>query len=403
MKVLLVNKFFYPKGGAETVYLQERDMLLAEGIQVIEFAMQHEKNLPSDYQDFFVSNVDYHNENAGVLAKFKAAKDFIINREACDKFAALVEQEKPDIVHFHNIYHQLTPAIIKIAKQFGCKTVLTAHDYKIPCPSYTMFRDGAFCDECLTGSVFNATKHRCMDGSLSKSVLLSLEAGYQNIAKHYHQLDLVLSPSEFLARMIRRKLPDTRVDVLVNGIDENIHSEQYQDNNYFVCVGRLSAEKGVATLLRAHQQMQNKSTGLKIVGTGPLYDELVAQYPDAEFCGFQSGQALEDLIKQSRAVVVPSECNENCSMSIIEAMAYGKAIIGSNVGGIPEQVREGVEGALFESGNAEQLAQVLDRFALNAEIAEQMGQRARQRLEEKYSLAQHKKVLLGYYQQLLTA
>lgn len=160
MKVLLVNKFFFIKGGAETVYFQERNMLKEAGVEVIDFSMQHEKNFPSDYADYFVTNVDYHQEG-GLLAGAKTAISFIHNREACKKMLALLQQTRPEIVHFHNIYHQLTPALIKVARDFGCKTVLTAHDYKIMCPSYSMLRDGKVCDACVTGSVFNAFRYRC--------------------------------------------------------------------------------------------------------------------------------------------------------------------------------------------------------------------------------------------------
>lgn len=106
----------------------------------------------------------------------QTAINFIHNTEACKKLLALLRKENPNIVHFHNIYHQLTPSLIKVAHKFGCKTVLTAHDYKIICPSYTMLRDGKVCDACLTGSVFNALRYRCQEGSAAKSLLLSLEA-----------------------------------------------------------------------------------------------------------------------------------------------------------------------------------------------------------------------------------
>jgi hypothetical protein len=110
-------------------------------------------------------------------------------------------------VHFHNIYHQLTPAVIGVAKRFGCKTVLTAHDYKIVCPSYTMLRDGHVCEECLTGSVINAFRHRCQQGDTFKSLLLSLEAYWQKFAKNYAMLDCIIAPSEFMRQTLLRKLP----------------------------------------------------------------------------------------------------------------------------------------------------------------------------------------------------
>ncbi|WP_027694992.1 glycosyltransferase family 4 protein [Vibrio litoralis] len=398
MKILLVNKFFYKKGGAETVYFQEREMLRQEGFDIVEFSMTHESNEASDYSDYFVSNVDYY-QGSGIIAKLKTAQRFIHNSEACEKFSQLLEKERPDIVHFHNIYHQITPSIIKIAKQFGCITVLTAHDYKIACPNYTMYRDGQVCEACVSGSVWNAFKYRCQEGSASKSLLLSLEALYQSWSKNYHALDVVVSPSAFLSEKIQQKLPTVRTEVIVNGIDENIAQGEIEDEGYFVYVGRLSSEKGVPTLLSAHQQLA-VDFPLKVVGTGPMYEQLTAEYDSAEFYGYQSGRELENLIKKARAVIVPSEWYENCSMSVLEAMAYGKPVIGAKIGGIPEQIRDQQEGLLFEAGNQQALTDALHYMATNPEQAQKMGRQARQRLIEKYSLSKHKADLLGLYQEL---
>ena len=399
MKVLLVNKFFFMKGGAETVYFQERDMLLSEGIDIIEFSMKHEKNLVSKYADFFVDNVDYYQEQT-IKNKINTAVNFIHNSQACEKFKALLEQEQPDLVHFHNIYHQLTPSIIKVAKQFGCKTVLTAHDTKIACPSYTMYRDGHTCEECVHGSVWNATKYRCQEGSLIKSVLLSVEATYQNISKNYQQLDAIVSPSRFLGRFIQQKLPNNRVDVIVNGIDESVSLEGVSDQGYFLYLGRLSQEKGVPTLAKAHQLM-TQTAGLKIVGDGPEFNQLKETYPSAELLGFKRGEELLTLIKEAKAVIVPSECYENCSMSVIEAMSYGKPVIGSKIGGIPEQIRDGIDGYLFQAGNAQALANTLDLLVKEPNKTIDMGNNTRERFLSKYTLTKHKYDLLNLYQELL--
>jgi glycosyltransferase involved in cell wall biosynthesis len=171
-------------------------------------------------------------------------------------------------VHFHNIYHQLTPAVIGVAKRFGCKTVLTAHDYKIVCPSYTMLRDGHVCEECLTGSVINAFRHRCQQGDTFKSLLLSLEAYWQKFAKNYAMLDCIIAPSEFMRQTLLRKLPHTRIDVIVNGIDASTTVPGDTAGDYFLYIGRLSREKGVPTLAQAQQKMHQKMP-LKIVGDGP--------------------------------------------------------------------------------------------------------------------------------------
>ncbi|MDU5713716.1 MAG: glycosyltransferase family 4 protein [Citrobacter freundii] len=382
MKVLLVNKFFFIKGGAETVYFQERDMLKQAGVQVIDFSMHHDNNFPSDYADYFVSNVDYHKES-NLLGGIKTAVNFIHNSQACKKMLALLEKERPDIVHFH-------------------KTVLTAHDYKIVCPSYSMLRDGKVCDSCITGTVFNAFRYRCQEGSASKSLLLSLEATWQYIAQNYQALDVIISPSVFLRGILLRTLPNSRIDVIVNGVDDSRPQAEVSDEGYMLYFGRLSREKGVATLLAAHKKMQN-SAPLKVVGHGPLHDELAAKYPDVEFLGYvQQGEALDKLIKHARAVILPSECYENCSMAILEAMSLGKPVIGSRIGGIPEQIRDGIEGILFEPGNAQELANAMDVLAGSQEKARNMGLHGRARLSEKYALSKHMDTLQALYKELLS-
>ncbi len=401
MKILLVNKFFFNKGGAETVYFQERDMLKEAGYQTIELSMQHEKNFESDYADYFVQNVDYHG-NSSAIDKIKAGIRFIHNSEACQKMQQLLEKERPDLVHFHNIYHQLTPSIIKVAKDFGCKTVLTAHDTKIVCPNYNAFRDGKPCEKCLEGTVFNATKYRCQEGSLIKSFLLTAEALYQGVAKNYHQLDALITPSAFLGHLIRRKLPDNRIEVIVNGIDERLSPDNNQAKGYFLYFGRLSNEKGVMTLAKAYSLLpEEKKLPLKLVGSGPLHDDIAEKYPEIELLGFRSGDDLVNLIKGATTVVLSSTCYENCSMSVLESFAYGKPVVGARIGGIPEQIRDGQDGLLFEAGNPQDLAEKLTYFVDHPEASKVMGDSARQRLEEKYSLTKHKQALLDLYRDLL--
>ena len=398
MKILYVNKFFFIKGGAETVYFQERDAMAKAGHQIIDFSMDHPENAPSAWRDFFVQNVDYHGSHSR-WNKLKAGKDFIYNSRACEKFNALLLQEQPDIVHFHNIYHQLTPALIGIAKRFGCKTVLTAHDYKIVCPSYTMLRDGRVCEDCLTGSVFNAWRHRCQQGERGKSLLLSLEALWQKVAKNYAMVDVIVAPSEFMRRTLKRKLPHSRIEVIVNGIDTA--SEPGQSvGEYFLYIGRLSREKGVATLVEAHQNM-GESMPLKIAGDGLLSEELRTRFPQAEFLGYQQqGEALNALIRNARAVIVPSEYYENCSMSVLEAMAFARPVVGGNIGGIPEQIRDGLEGRLFTPGDTAALTKILDELARSPQQAREMGLNARRRLEQHYSLSHHMQALEALYVQL---
>ena len=407
MEILLINKFFYLKGGVETVFFQERDFLKNTGHKVIDFSMHHPENFPSEYTDYFVSNVNYHVGSKGdkinFLEKSRIAIDFVHNREAVKKLLALIKKEKPVIAHLHNVYHQITPSIITVLKNAGIKVVLTLHDYKLICPTYLMINNkNAICNKCQGKYFIQATINRCQEGSLLKSLLLSAEGYWHRWANSYEKVDLILSPSKFLADLVAKYRIDTgRIKVLHNGIDINKYKLSEEDGGYAICFGRISREKGVETLLQAHRLLLNKFY-LKIVGTGPLMEELEQRYSGVEFTGYKAGEELKELIKRASFVVVPSEVYENCSMSVLESMALGKPVIGSKIGGIPEQIEDGKTGFLFEMGNADELAEKMMVLASDKELRKEMGRAARGKLERKYALDAHCKKLIEIYEELLS-
>ena len=406
MKILLINKFFYLKGGAETVFFQERDYLKNNGHKVIDFSMQHPDNFPSEYANYFVSNIDYHDgSKAGkinVLEKARIAIDFVHNRDAVKKLRSLIEKEKPVIAHLHNVYHQITPSIITVLRNAGLKVILTLHDYKLICPTYLMIDNkNTICDKCHRKSFIQATINRCQEGSFFKSLLLSVEAYWHKWAKTYERVDLFLSPSNFLADLLSKYRADAgRIEVLHNGIDINKYECSTKDAEYAVYFGRISREKGVETLLHAHQLLSNKFQ-LKIVGTGPLMGELKEKYPEVEFTGYKKDAELKRIINRASFVVVPSEWYENCSMSVLESMAFGKPVIGSRIGGIPEQIQDGKTGLLFEMGNVRELAEKMMVLASDKDLRKKMGRAAREKLERKYSLDAHCARLMKIYDGLL--
>lgn len=407
MKILLANKFFYLKGGAETVFFQERDYLKNNGHKVIDFSMQHPDNFPSEYANYFVSNIDYHDgSKAGkinVLEKSRIAIDFVHNREAVEKLRALIEKEKPVIAHLHNVYHQITPSIIPILKNARVKVLLTLHDYKLICPTYLMINNkNAICSKCQGKYFVHATINRCQEGSLLKSLLLSIEGYWHKWAKSYEKVDLFLSPSKFLADLVAEYRTDTgRIKVLHNGIAINEYKPSEADGGYAVYFGRISREKGVETLLQAYRLLSNKFH-LKIVGTGPLMGKLREKYLEVEFTGYKQDEELKEIINRASFVVVPSECYENCSMSVLESMAFGKPIIGSRIGGIPEQIEDGKNGFLFEMGNVRELAEKMMVLASDKELRKKMGKAAREKVERKYSLETHCNMLMELYEELLS-
>lgn len=399
MKILIANKFFFRNGGSEVVMFQERDHLLGNGHQVVDFSMQDERNFPSNDSAFFVGRQDYKG-GSGKLGKLKSALSLIHSAEAVDRISALIRQTRPDLVHCHNIYHQLTPSIIGAAKKLGVPVVLTLHDYKPVCPVYNRLSHGKPCSDCLDGDFRQVLRHRCADGSLGKSALLYAEAVIQRRMGNYEKVDAYLAPSRFMQEAISHRIARQRVHLLYNGVDTQAMQGSGADHNYVLYLGRLSAEKGVATLLAAHA-LSRAGWKLVVAGTGPLEHDLKLQHKQATFMGHVSGEQLREVVDRASVVVVPSEWYENCPMSVLEAMAYGKPVVGSRMGGIPELVADGETGLLFEAGNAGELRAQLDRLMADPGLRGAMGRQARQRVEAEFSVTRHNACLMDVYKSLL--
>lgn len=399
MKILQANKFFFCNGGSETVMFLEREYLSGNGHHVVDFSMRDERNLPSQYEQYFVEGQDYR-KASGKLAKIKSAISLVHSAEAANQITALIRATQPDMMHCHNIYHQLSPSIIGAAKMLGLPVVLTLHDYKPVCPVYNRLHDEHPCSLCLDGDFSNLLKHRCADGSLGKSALLFAEATVQRWLQNYEKVDAFIAPSRFMQEAISHRVSADRVRLLYNGVDTTAIQASNVDDGYVLYLGRLSAEKGVRTLLEAHAASAN-GWPLVVAGTGPLSVEFKQQYPQAQFVGHVTGARLEEVVARAAVVVVPSEWYENCPMSVLEAMAYGKPVVGSRMGGIPELVVDGETGLLFDAGNVNQLREQLEHLMLDPELRRKMGMRARARAEKEFSLDKHNAGLMSIYESVL--
>lgn len=398
MNFLFINKFFFLNGGSERVFFQERDFLLEKGFRIVDFSMEDSRNLASDFSNYFVKNIDFNSPNK-MFSKPKQGFQFVHSTESIKKLKSLLLKKTPDIAHLHNIYHQLTPSIIPLLKKYGAKTVLTLHDYKLICPNYLMQNGNKICDAC-SGKYFWMPIYKNCQNSKLQSLLLSIEAYWHKWKGSYDSVDLFIAPSRFMAQQIAKRIPEEKIKVLRNGIDLQSMASNGQDHGYALYLGRLSHEKGVETLLEAHQRVSD-SVRLKVIGTGPEENRLKDAYGQAEFLGYKQGPELHNLITDAAFVVVPSQWYENCSMVVLEAMAAGKPVIGSNIGGIPEQVEDGRTGLLFEMGNVEALAEKMNILATNPEMRSRFGKAARRKVELEYSLDGHCNGLLDIYRKLL--
>ena len=367
MKILLINKFLYPKGGAETYVFKLGQLLESKGHQVEYFGLEHEDNIVSNSVGAYVSHLDFsEGTKKNLLAPFR----IIYSSEARKKLSLVLKSFQPDIIHLNNIQFHLTPSIIleseKYRKKYNkkAKIIYTTHDYQLICPSHGLFdSDLNICEKCLGGNFTHCLRTKCHKNSRAKSFLAMLDAYYWKFSKAYSYVDAFVCPSAFLKGKLdtQARFAD-RTITLHNFIETHIDIEVTKEP-YVLEFGHLSRDKGTLTLLEVAKRMPNMK--FVFAGFGSAVDEIL-KVPNAEYVGFKTGDELKRLIASAYLSVCPTEIFENCPYTVIESQLYGTPVVGSRMGGIPELIQDGKTGLIFEAGNADDLESKL-RYILESE------------------------------------
>jgi glycosyltransferase involved in cell wall biosynthesis len=402
LKVLQINKFFFLKGGAERYFFELSELLRSRGHEVVPFSMQHPENLASPFEDSFVSHVAL-NGSGPMGEKVRAAFRVLYSLEASRKLAALIQKERPNLAHLHNIAHQLSPSIIRVLKGAGLPVVQTLHDYKLACPAYLMIAKGKPCDACVPGKFYNVVLKRCTQDSLSASVVSCLEVYLHRLMRTYSKVDAFLCPSMFMKGVISRAgFSEEKLFHVPNFLETDSYEPSFERSGYFVYVGRLSREKGLDVLLEAKRRVHKSE--LVVVGDGELREELEKHASNGggvSFSGYLSKQKLAEVWKGAAFTVVPSVWYENFPYAVLESFAFGKPVIASRIGGMPELVVEGESGLLVEPGDPEELAEKIMYLSSRPDEVRRMGHAARTLLEQKYSAEKHYERVMDLYEKVL--
>ena len=370
--------------------------------------MQASCNTSNPYYTFFVSHIVYDgsSQKDSMLYKLKLATRLLYSTEARRKLSALLDVRPIDIAHLHNIYHQISPSILPLLHKREIPVVMTLHDLKLLCPNYRMYAAGRICEACRGHKYYNAFLRRCVKESKTASFLNCIEAYVHDLMGIYKKhIDSFICPSEFMRnKMIEYDFSKDRLKLIRNGIDVRRFRPIHENAGYVLYLGRLDKEKGVSTLARAASLL--KHVDVLFAGTGHEEGNMRKEaehkgITNIGFTGFLTGNELRKTIQGAMFTVTPSELYENCSISILESMAYGKPVIGSCIGGIPEQIEDGVNGFLFEPGNAEDLADKIGYLAARPDLIVRMGKEARKTVETKYSMDRHYEKLLALYRELI--
>lgn len=417
LTILYSNKFHYFRGGAESVYLNTAHIMERYGHRPVFFSMHHPQNLPCETKDYFLPYVELNTNGHTMKDQMKTAGRILYSFEAKRLLSQLLDQYPVDIAHLHNIYHHISPSILSVLRKRKVPVVMTLHDYKMVCASYHLLQDHIKpCEACRGGRYFMAIQNRCVKKSLLKTLLSTMEMYFHHrVLDIYNEVDIFIAPSRFLKDKLSAMGFRKEILHLPNYIDSEkfqVFEGNVQDENKersVVYFGRLSPEKGLITLLEAVKMLQSRGMNnitFKIIGDGPMRTTLESRVQgrglhNILFLGYKTGEELKAEIRKSLFAILPSQCYENYPMSVIEAFALGKPVIGSRIGGIPELIKNNVTGLTFEPGNAEDLCARIEYLISHPAGISEMGKNARMFAEQELNAQKYYERLMEIYERVL--
>ena len=389
MKLVGVHRLHHRKGGAEGVHLDHLALFRQRGWECAEFAMDHPENEASEWSAYFPDQF----EPPSGLAGLAALPRFFHSGEARAKFTRLLDDFRPDIIHAHGIYHHLTNAILRPARERGIPIVYTLHDYKLICPAYHFYTEKlGVCERCRGGRQWQCLVHRCTHGSLAMDALYAADGFVQWRTNALRDaVSRFIGPCRFIVeKFAEHGFDEARLRFVPNFFESaddaapdpaEVAALKARHGRYIIYFGRLSPEKGIDLLIDA---AADAGAPLVIVGDGPKRADLEAQARDRGgdvlFTGHLKGARLWAHVEAATAMALPSVWYEIAPKSILEAQARGKPVIAASIGGLPEMVEDGATGFLARPSDLGSLTQCLRRLlALDDESVARMGSLARHR------------------------
>ena len=399
MKVLQINKFLYPKGGAETYMFQLSTALKEHGIEVDFWGMQDDKNTIKDTYKSFSKHVNY--QHTGFLNNLSNAQKTIYSVESRKNISLILDQFQPDLVHLHNYNFQLTPSILPEISKRGIKIVQTIHDSQMICPYHRLynFQKDTICTKCVTGSFFNCISDKCFDGSFLKSIIGASESYFYHSMGYYEKyIDQFISPSSFLADLVKKRIKNKVIDVIPN-FSEKIEDLKSHQDNYYLYFGRISGEKGILELVDIFKDLK---FDLFIIGKGDQEEELkkkIENIKNISFLGSKSEKELFSYVEGAKYVMQPSKWYENCPMTVIESFTYGTPVIASDHSGFKDLIEHEKTGYLLDFNNLEDIKKSI--VEIDNENVDLMKQNIEIFYQENLKKETHISKIIEIYNQLL--
>ena len=332
-----------------------------------------------------------------LAGKIRAFWNGIYSISSYNEMVNVIKEEKPDIVHVHNLYPLFSPSVLVACRKNGIPTVMNIHNFALTCPNTCHLYKERVCDRCLGGHEYWCVIRNCT-GIIFKSFGYALRSAVARKFRLFHDnVTIFIALTEFARRrLVEAGSPEERIVVVPNMVSIPDSAIDPSKGRYAAFAGRMSPEKGVDTLFAAATKLPE--IPVRIAGDGPIINELVGKAPEnVEFTGLLDTQKMAAFYQNARFILLPSMWFEGCPMVILEAMSHGLPVIASRIGGIPELVDDGVTGFLFEPGNAKELAEKMKLLWDNPDLCRQMGKAGREKAIREYSEDVYYKRLMAVY------
>ena len=383
MKILIIHNSYGKFSGEEAVVAAQKKLLANNGHEVICFER---------------SSADLSKMWFGELRAFFSGIYSLSSRKQIRK---LLAEQSPDVVHIHNLFPLISPAILPECKKAGVPVVMTVHNYRLICPNGMYMSGGKVCEKCCGGKEYQCLLNNC-EGSLFKSLGYFLRNWFARKKRYYlDNVSMFACLTEFQKqKLVEDGFKKERMVVVPNMVDGNTFKHSDNIGDYVGFVGRVSPEKGINNLISAAKSLN--SISFKAAGDYSLMHGQVAQSSEnIEFKGALNKEEIARFFEAARIIVLPSVWYEGFPITILEAMLSGKPVIASRIGGIPEIVDDGVTGLLFEPGNADDLAEKIRYLWDNPELCQKMGLAGREKAMHQYSSQKYYQRLMSVYQKAI--
>ncbi len=399
MKILMVNKFLYPRGGSESYMLKLGAELASKGHEVEYFGMYDEKNTVGNTAGEYTQNMDFHSEG---FSRFLYPFKIIYSFEAKRKISKVLDTFKPDVVHMNNINFQLTPSIVYAVKKRGIPLVQTVHDYQMICPNHLLysFTENTPCERCIKASKLNCLRHSCIHSSKIKSLIGVIESWLYRLLGTYKKVDVYICPGRFLEKKLHEAedFYKKKTEAIHNFIEKkNVFPRSDSTKSYVAFVGRLSKEKGVELLSECARLLPELS--FVVAGSGPD-EEILKNINNIDLKGFLTGDELTNIIVNADALIAPSVCYENCPLSILEAHSMGVPVVTMNYGGMAELVEDEVTGSLCPVPKGKDLAETVMKTLSDKEKLKKLSENCLKKSEEILSVEGYAEKIIDIYRSI---